>query len=50
MGLSRSKRLRLLLVAFVLLAVAVAMTASTAVVDIGSGPFEIWSLGQAGSL
>jgi len=38
------------LIAIVLLAVAAAMTASTAAVDIGAGPFEIWSLPQIDTL
>ena len=44
MNLSRRRTASLVLLAVVLLAVAVSMTVSTATVDIGAGPFEIWSL------
>jgi hypothetical protein len=42
--------LRAVLIAIVLLAVAAAMTASTAAVDTTAGPFEIWSLSQIDTL
>ena len=48
--MNRRKTLRLVLTATVLLAIAVSMTASTAVVDVTAGPFEIWSFSVQGLL
>jgi len=45
--MNRRKIIRLVLIAGVLLAVALSMTASTAAVDVRAGPFEIWSLAHA---
>jgi hypothetical protein len=42
--MNQRKTMRWVLTGAVLLAVAVSMTVSTAVVDITAGPFEIWSL------
>lgn len=44
MTLNRRKTLRFVLIAFVLMAVAVSMTLSTAAVDLSAGPFQIFSV------
>jgi len=49
-SLGRRRTLRAVLIVIVLLAVAAAMTASTAAVDPSAGPFEIWSLPQVETL
>jgi uncharacterized protein YraI len=50
MNLGRRKAVRLVLIAALLLAVALSMTASTAAVDFRAGPFEIWPIQDLGTL